>query len=237
MYGWRGRIGVILPGDNAVMEPDFHRLAPEGVSVHVSRLRLVPRSEMPALALEHASILKDTRVDLLAYMCAASSFMLGPKENERLCQRLSGASGGLPSFTATTAMVAALSALGAKRVSVLSPHPPEIAEYLRTYLEECGFVVADFTALGLELVAINNSRPEQIYQAARKLDPSHADAIFIAATNFRAIDVIDAIEADTGRPVVTSNQAAMWMALGVLGVSREKAGFGRLLTARASSGA
>ena len=53
-------------------------------------------------------------------------------------------------------------------------------------------------------------------------------AIFIAATNFRAIDVIDPLEIDTGLQVVTSNQAAMWMALRTLGVPAELPGFGRL---------
>jgi maleate isomerase len=210
------------------MEPDFNRLAPEGVSIHVSRLKLVARSEMPALGLDHASLLKDTRVNVLAYMCAASSFMLGPSGNEQLCARLTEASGGLPSFTATGAATAALATLGAGRISVLAPHPGEIAEYLRSYLQESGFDIASFAALGLELAAINDSWPAEIYRAVRKLDHSGAEAIFVAATNFRALDAIEAIEADTGLPVVTSNQAAMWMALGMLGVSSQRAGFGRL---------
>lgn len=229
MYGWRGRIGVILPGDNAVMEPEFYRMAPEGVSVHVSRLRLVARSEMPDLSIEHAITLKDTRVDLLAYMCAASSFMLGPKQNDALCRRLTEASGGLPAFTATTSMTEALKRLGIKRVSVLAPHPPDIAKYLHSYLEESGFTVSAFSALGLELIDINNAPPEQIYRSVRKLDVSNVDGIFVAATNFRALDIIEVLESDTGLPVVTSNQAAMWMALNMLGVSGLRKGFGKLL--------
>jgi maleate isomerase len=156
--------------------------------------------------------------------------MLGPKGNELLCRRLSEASGGLPAFTATTCMREALAFLGVKRVSVLSPHPPDIAKYLEDYLDAAGFLIADFSALGLELVDINNSSPEQIYRAARKLKLANADGIFIAATNFRALDVIDAIEADTRLPVVTSNQAAMWMAMRELGVTGNHQRFGRLLS-------
>ena len=229
MYGWRGRIGVILPADNAVLEPDYARLAPDGVSTHVSRLRKAPRPEMPVLALEHAAILRQTRVNVISYMCAASSFILGPERNLLLCRELSEASGGLPSLTATTAMVAALRALGARRVSVLSPHPPEVAQHLRGYLEASGFEIPSFAALGLELAAINDATPEDIMRAVRQLDLT-ADAVFIAATNFRAIDVIETIEAETGRPVVTSNSAAIWMALRLLGVPAGAPGFGRLLS-------
>ena len=229
MYGWRGRIGVILPGDNAVMEPEFNRLAPDGVSVHVARVRLVPRQEMPALALEQARTLVDTHISVLAYMCAASSFMLGPLGNAELCDRLSQAAAGAAAFTVTTAMIDALHALQIKRIGVLAPHPPEIADHLRTYLQRSGFEVADFAALGLELKDINNASPGQIYQAVRKLDLSRADGICIAATNFRALDAIAALEADTGLPVVASNQAAIWMALNKLGVSSAIPGYGKLL--------
>ena len=228
MYGWRGRIGVIIPADNAVMEPEFHRLVPEGVSAHAARLKKCPRPEMPIEALELVKTFNETHVNLVAYMCAASSFVMGPKGNEDLCEKLSEVTGGLPCVTATTAMVDGLKAVGAKRVAVLSPHPPEIAEKLKEYLEESGFEIPCMLALGLEMPAINNTSPGDIYGHVRSMDLSNADAIFIAATNFRAIDVIEAIEADIGLPVVSSNQVVMWTALRKLGIGDKPAGYGRL---------
>lgn len=231
MYGARGRIGMIIPADNGVLEPDFQRLAPEGVATHISRLPKLPRPEMPAASLAHAAALVHTRVKLIGYMCAASSFVLGPARNATLCSELTEASGGLPAFTATTAMVGALRAVGATRVRVLSPHPPEIAAALTRYLEESGFVVTGMDALGLPLADINDSTPDQIYARIRKMDLTGADAIFVAATNFRAIDVIERIEAETGLPMVCSNQAALWAALDLLGIRGGRPGFGRLLRA------
>jgi len=32
MYGYRGKIGILVPAINTTMEMDFHQLAPEGVS-------------------------------------------------------------------------------------------------------------------------------------------------------------------------------------------------------------
>ena len=38
MYGWRGRIGLLVPSINTTMETEFWRIAPPGVSVHVARI-------------------------------------------------------------------------------------------------------------------------------------------------------------------------------------------------------
>ena len=37
-YGWRARIGLIVPSPNTVTETEFWRMAPDGVSVHTTRL-------------------------------------------------------------------------------------------------------------------------------------------------------------------------------------------------------
>ena len=37
-YGWRARIGLIVPSPNTVTETEFWRMAPEGVSIHTTRL-------------------------------------------------------------------------------------------------------------------------------------------------------------------------------------------------------
>ena len=228
MYGWRGRIGVIIPADNAVMEPDFHRLAPEGVSAHAARLQKCPRPEMPIAALELVKTFLETHVDIIAYMCAASSFVMGPNGNKKLCKQLSEITGGLPALTATTAMIDGFEAVGAKRIAIIAPHPPEIVKKLSEYIEESGFSVSSATGLGLDMPAINNTVPSDIYRIVRDLNITNADAIFVAATNFRAIDVIESIESDVGVPVITSNQVVMWKALKKLGIAEHPSGYGQL---------
>ncbi len=229
MYGYRGRIGVVLPADNAVMEPEFARLAPDGVSSHVVRLQKMPREEMPAGAAMVASAFAYTRIDVVGYMCAASSFMAGPDANQRLVDDIGKAAGGVPGFSASTSMVDALKVLGARKVAVLAPHPAEIVQQLESYLVASGLDVTGTHALGFALADINDAVPETIFRAARRLELRDADALFIAATNFRAIDVIELLEADLGVPVVTSNQAAMYKALLLMGVRSPIKGYGKLL--------
>ncbi len=38
MIGWRAKLGVIVPSNNAVLEPDLYRMAPAGISVHFARI-------------------------------------------------------------------------------------------------------------------------------------------------------------------------------------------------------
>ena len=46
MYGKRGRIGLMLPYDNAVIEPEFAHTLPSGVSAHVVRTTKTDRLEL-----------------------------------------------------------------------------------------------------------------------------------------------------------------------------------------------
>lgn len=231
MYGWRGRLGLVLPSDNAVVEVDVARRLPPGVSSHVVRLSSGDqRDRMVAEAVDVAPYLVDADVDVVAYMCAASSFLLGPDGNRQLADDISTACGGRPAFTASQAMTDALRAVGAGRVQVLSPHPPDIAEYLRSYLVGDGFDVVRLTALDMGLRAINSQYPGDVYRAVRHMGVSDdAEALFIAATNFRAMDVLEPLEADLGIPVITSNQVCLWAGLRALGVEDRLPGLGRLL--------
>ena len=44
-YGWRARLGLILPSLNVTTEPEFYRMVPEGVTIHTTRMRLERATE------------------------------------------------------------------------------------------------------------------------------------------------------------------------------------------------
>jgi maleate isomerase len=64
---------------------------------------------------------------------------------------------------------------------------------------------------------------------ARGLDRPEADTIFISCGALRTIEVIDALEAASGKPVVASNQAMAWDCLRLAGIDDRIEGYGRLL--------
>ncbi len=70
---------------------------------------------------------------------------------------------------------------------------------------------------------------EPLYEQIRAGCPDDADGVLIAGTGFRCVGIIEALERDLGRPVVTANQGSLWHCLRRAGVRAEVAGYGRLL--------
>lgn len=236
MYGWRGKIGLLVPSTNTVMEGDFHRLAPEGVSVHTGRVRLANPNISPKTLGDMAACIDGAAddvatcgVEVIVYGCTSGSFFRGVAWDADTSARIERLA-GRPFVTTSSASVEALRALGARRVAVATPYPDQINERLATYLEESGFSVTALEGLG---DANTHNRPGLppfvLYQLARRVARAACDAVFISCTNVRAIDVIDRLEQDLGVPVVTANQASFWAAQRRLGLPDKITGFGTLL--------
>jgi maleate isomerase len=56
-----------------------------------------------------------------------------------------------------------------------------------------------------------------------------ADAIYIACPRWPTVDIIAALEADTGKPVVAAAAAMVWGALRALKIMDCQSGYGRLM--------
>ena len=69
-----------------------------------------------------------------------------------------------------------------------------------------------------DLVAVTG--PEVI-ELARAINTPDAQAIVLSCANFRAWEVVDAIEDELGKPVITSNQAILWHMLQRIGALSE----------------
>ena len=65
--------------------------------------------------------------------------------------------------------------------------------------------------------------------AALELAQTGADAVFASGTAMRAAGAIQAIEDETGIPVVSSNQALAWDCLRLAGCADPVPGFGHLM--------
>ena len=59
---------------------------------------------------------------------------------------------------------------------------------------------------------------------ARRADGPGADGVFIACTALPTLPVIEPLEEDLGKPVITANQATMWETLRLSGVATSSMG-------------
>ena len=217
MYGWRGRIGLMIPYDNAVIEPEFARTLPHGVSAHVIRSTKTDRKDLAEESIGLAHGFAHLRLSIALYACNASSFMQGRAWHDAFLERFKAAA-GVPCETASSAMIKMLEHRGVRNVALVSPYPQWLLEPLANFVRECGIGVANVVALGLEPPDINVLGPEYTYKVAKEANVAKADGVLILATNFRSLEVVGLLEQELRKPVVSTNQALMWMAKRMLGL-------------------
>ena len=235
VHGWRARIGMILPMDNAVLEPEIAALGLGGVSTHVARLATKTREEMPTSGVALSEVFNELEVDAVGYACAETSFIGGQDTNHTVRDGITRAT-GRPAVTAIGAMVEALEALGAHRPAIVAPYRQASVEALRGYVDQAGLDIAGLVAHDFaqdssdprEWYETNRQPPSTAYRLARAADTAEADVVTIFATNLRTFEVLAPLEADLGKPVVSSNSALLWALLRRCGVATDDDRLGRL---------
>ena len=235
MYGWRAKIGLLVPSVNTTIEPDFWKLAPEGVAIHVTRLKTERLMTFEALqdmeknTESAAAELADAEVDVIAYGCTSGSFLGGHAWNKQIIDKMEKKT-GIPSITTTGAMISSLEEKKLKKISVVTPYVSKTNERLKKYLTDGGIEVLDLQAFeildGFDHASIT---PWQVYDLVKKADKPEAQGVFVACTQVRAIPVLDSLEEDLGKPVISANQATLWLALKKVGFGGRSGGYGGLL--------
>jgi maleate isomerase len=232
----RTRLGVIVPSVNTVVEPWFARVCPIGVTVHAARMfldnNLTPESlvrmdrEDGLPAVKQIMSCKPAAV---AYCCTASSIVQGLEYDGKLNHELTQAA-GVPAFTATSGIIEALRAVGAKKISVCSPYTKVIDDAEHEFFSAAGFDIVGGAHLGIaDSFKLADPTADGIYALWKKSWHADAEASLITCLNMNSQDVIERIEAESGKPVITSTQATLWKLMRAAGVADPIQGFGRLL--------
>ncbi|MGE0258755.1 MAG: aspartate/glutamate racemase family protein [Alphaproteobacteria bacterium] len=240
MIGWRARLGFMVPPGNPTVEPEMIALAPAGVSVHFHRMDAgggVPgaldnqdrrtRAMIDSLDAQ-VPLLAAVKPDIITIAHTATSYYLGREREDELLRRLTSAAGA-PVVSAFGAVAAALARLGVRRIAYGAPYSAETTAQGRSHLEAHGFTVVQ----GQNLAGVTNiydETAERAYRLARSIDTPEAEAVFLTGTGMPTLPVLDMLEADLGKPVISSASAMMWHALRRCGVRQPIAGYGRLLT-------
>lgn len=237
MYGWRARIGLMIPSTVTTMDQEFNRLVPDGVSVHVTRL-LHTSSSLEGLASLYDNIgraaeeLATAHVDIIVFGCTSGGLIKGKSYEEDIRNKIEKASGNIQAITVIGSVIDALNTLKIKKLIVVTPYIPEVFMAEEKFLENVGFKVLDIRGLGIEdSASISYEQPIASYKLSKSmfLDNSEAEGIFISCTNFRTMEIIDKLEKDTKVPVVTGVQATLWKCLKKVNCNEPILGYGKLL--------
>ena len=233
--GWRGRIGLITVAAGSSTESEFNLYAPAGVAVLTTRIPLSGISlealiEMAPYVDEAASLLAGAEVDVIVFACTAGSFVKGIGYDQEIIEKLQSRT-GLPVTTTSTGVVKGLSALKIKKVTLVTPYSNEVNQAEKAFLEDSGFKVVSFKSLELlEPKLVPQIHPEEMYRLTREAFIEDADGIFISCTGLHVDTIIEILEEDFKRPVITSNQATLWSALRKINITERIEGLGKLFT-------
>ena len=229
----RAKIGFVNLATEQTIESDMMRWAPEGVGIHFTRAPIPDQitaenlgAMVDGLAPAAAVLAPNANLDVICYACTSGSVVMG---EDVVCAELEkGCPAAIPT-TLVSGVFAALDALGSKSVVVATPYLDEVNRIEADYMTRRGLDVLDIRGLNItndsDMVRV---APSYIRDFAISMDRPDADAIFVSCGALRTIEVIEEIEAATGKPCVASNQAMLWHCLRLAGIEDKIDGLGRL---------
>jgi maleate isomerase len=220
-YGPRARVGVAVPQANPTVEPEMRALLPVAIGVYGTRLsHAAPRVEdrlnhyirnIPAAIRSFGPM----RLAALGFGCTGSSYMAGAELEDSLTSAAEREC-GLPIITAAQAIRQALSAIGARRLALISPYPESLAESGYAYWRQAGLELAHTLRVDPDLTdthRIYELTSADALAALEALDCHNADAIVLSGTGMPTVNALRAWLPRAPRPVVSSNLCLAWALL------------------------
>lgn len=231
----------------------FLQVAPAGTGV-VQRVNHIPeyayelgqRANNFDLLEESAVCLGDSYCDVIGQVGSNWVHCNGtdPEDIVRICDRISEKAGAR-FFMAGQCLVEALREIGARRITVANGYyRDDWSAGINGYLRAAGFEIlwsGDLIEQGIvasheEKLRIEHETlwdyPDHIMIAAavdaHRRAPD-ADAVVQIGAGFRMLQVVDAVEGETGKPLVASDFALYWAMLKHLGLPAAP-GYGSLLS-------
>lgn len=216
------RVGLLLPSSNSMQEPELYKALPEGYSLHVTRLQLSNIEATSTLRIgeqveDGAKRLADADVDIIVLAATAPSSRKGLGYDKELIGKISAASGGKPATTAATALMEALRTLGAKKIVLGAAWSDDVNKTTANFIEENGYKVLSQKGMGIVAnLEVGLLDAQTAYDMGRQIDNSDADAVMLACGNWSTFPIIDKLERDIKKPVLTTNQVSLWHVLKLL---------------------
>lgn len=193
-----------IPSRDHVTPEDLGRMAPE---------------------LTRTAALLPPGLSAVGYGCTSGATVIGPAKVAAL---VSEAHPGTPVTEPLSAVIAALQALGAGRIGMVSPYVPQVTAPMEAALAAAGIEVVAAKSFGESADRIVGRIPEATTLAAiaEVGRAPGVEAVLASCTNLRSMGIIDAAEEVLGRPVISSNQALFWHMLRLSGAAERARGWG-----------
>ena len=223
-YAARGLIGLLTPQANTTVEPEFAILLPPGYA-HLNARMISDKPSIEARLLDYIENLApacaqyaNAPLSAIAVACTGASYLAGREREAELLAALK-ASRGIPAYTAATAVVDALRALGTRRIALGSPYPAALTAQSIAYWQSQGFEVTQVRS-----AALDDARFHPIYALpgdaaatlVREMPRERVDAILLLGTGMPTLRALQEAGAEAGVPVISCMLCLAWKAVDLL---------------------
>ena len=231
-------LGMLTPSSNTTLEPVTTAMIAgiPGASAHFGRFQVteIALSERAlgqfddSEILRAAELLAHAKVNVIGWN-GTSSGWLGFERDERLCQRITEAT-GIPACTSVLALNDIFRRTGVTRFGLVTPYVDDVQ----------AAIVTNYAASGFECVAERHLRlqdnfsfsevdADAMQRMVREVAQHEPQAITIFCTNLRGAPLVEELEAETGIPIYDSIATVVWQSLKLAGADVKRVdGWGRL---------
>ncbi len=232
----RPRIGLIAPPAGGAVPPECTELYGDAAHFDVASaalraLDLESYAEAEARLPGLAAGLAADGAEAVVLMGTSMSFH-GGRAHALTLQRMIATASARPATTMSAAIVAALQALGLRRVALATAYIGEVNDALVAFLGEWDIEVACLAALKIhEVSQVAGVDEERLVALGREAwrGARDADGVFISCGGLQTLGATTRLEAEIGRPVVSSAVAGAWAAASATGLDARRPGRGMLL--------
>jgi maleate isomerase len=229
----RRHFGVLVPSTNTTVEVEYTHYLPATLQFHTGRLGkggTTPFSpSRDEDVIYQSKLLGDARVEVVAL--AQTSASLFDDDYDASVKAQMSRNAGVPAVISAEAIGEAVLALGMKRVGIVTPYSNQVIESAKRYYErKYGLQVVAMDGFGAtDAYAIGKLDANVAFEGLRRVDQPAIEVLIVPGGNFPTIPWIATWERALGKPVITTNQAALWGALGIMKLNDPLPGLGRLL--------
>lgn len=236
----RTLLGMLTPSSNTSLEPLTSAMVAglPGVSAHFARFPVTEISlSNQALGqfdddkiIEAAKLLADAKVDVIAWN-GTSSGWLGFEADERLCRRITEAT-GIPATTSVLALNEILKKTDAHEFGLVTPYLDDVQTKIVDNYRRSGLNCIAERHLNLKVnFSFSEVTGEQIGGMVREVAKAGPRAISIFCTNLNAAHLVPTLEEETGIPIYDTISTVVWKSLQLADYdTRQVKGWGRLFS-------
>jgi len=228
------RIGLIALGSDFRIEKDFNNVIyGRDIDLYVNRIHCYNPLTNETLAKMADDItevtndiLPDQKIDCVAYGCTSGTVAAG---YEVIKTKINAAKPEAKVTTPITSAIKALKKLNIKKISVFTPYTKTINDTVLNYFKDQNITVSSLTYFDIASdLDIGKVEEEHLFDVLSKIDLSESEALFVSCTALPVLSIIDKLEKELNKVVLSSNQTLIWDALNLVGNKNIVKGYGKI---------